>query len=135
MVIAPLDDRYSSGKVLGMKAKIAARRPTAIEENPAVIDFVRRVSQIPEVRCVVAEPEDGAIHLTTFASPLTEATQDAIFAIEASTIDSYLDQLFDFHLRDAAANLDGTPVRVAGECFVWGSLDANARSAPQTSKS
>lgn len=118
-----------------MKAKIAAEGSNAIEENPAVIEFVRRVTQVAGVRCVVAEPEDGAIHLTTFAAPLTEETQDAIFAIEASTIDSYLDLLFDFHLRDAAANLGGTPVSVAGECFVWGSLDADARSAPQTSKS
>lgn len=118
-----------------MKARIAAGEPIAIEENPAVIEFVRRVSQVTGVRCVVAEPEDGAIHLTTFASPLTEETQDAVFAIEASTIDSFLDLLFDFHLRDAAANAGGTPVPVAGECFVWGSLDADARSAPQTSKS
>jgi hypothetical protein len=118
-----------------MKAKIAAGRSIAIAEDPAVIDFVRRVCQIAGVRCVVAEPEDGAIHLTTFATPLTEEMQDAIFAIEASIIDSYLDLLFDFHLRDAAANLGGTPIPVAGECFVWGSLDADARSAPQTSKS
>jgi hypothetical protein len=111
--------------------------PTAeisVEKNPAVIEFARRVSALDGVRCVMAEPEDGAIHLTTFATPLTEGAQTAIYDVEASLIDDYPEFLFDFHLRDAALNFGDTPVTIPGECFVWGSLDAEPRRAPQTSK-
>lgn len=119
-----------------MKTQRIASQSTvvSIEKNPSVIEFVRRVSQVAGVRCVVAEPEDGAIHLTTFAHPLTEEVSDAVIAIEAHTIDSGPDFLFDFHLRDSADTLGGTPEAVRGERFVWGSLDENSRRAPQTSK-
>ena len=86
------------------------------------------------VRCVIAEPEDGAIHLTTFATPLSEGAQTAIYDVEASLIDDYPDFLFDFHLKDAADYFGDTPATVPGEQFVWGSLDADSRPAPQTSK-
>jgi hypothetical protein len=120
-----------------MKAESQSRASSTnppLEQNPAVLEFIRRVSQIDGIRCVVAEPEDGAIHLTTFATPLSEEILDAIIEIEAATIDSFPDQLFDFHVRDAARNIGEAPESVPGECFVWGSLDADARRAPQTGK-
>ncbi len=73
-------------------------------------------------------PKDGAIHLTTFGYPsYRKETQTAIYDVEASLIDDYPEFLFDFHLRDAALNFGDTPVTIPGECFVWGSLDADAR--------
>jgi hypothetical protein len=107
---------------------------TPLEKNPAVHEFIRRVSAIEGVRCVVAEPEEDAIHLTTFATPLTEDIEDAIIAVEAWTIDSFPDFLFDFHVFDAARNIGEAPESVPGECFVWGSLDADARRAPEAGK-
>jgi hypothetical protein len=108
---------------------VASTNPP-LERNPAIHEFIRRVAQIDGVRCVVAEPEERAIHLTTFATPLTNEIVDAIIEIEAATIDSFPDQLFDFHVRDAARNIGEAPESVPGECFVWGSLDADARRAP-----
>ena len=105
-----------------------------LEKNPAVLDFIRRVSTIDGVRCVVAEPEDGAIHLTTFATPLSDEKCESIFSVEAETIDSFRDFLFDFHLKDAADFAGGTIEPMLGQCFVWGSLDANSPRALQTSK-
>ena len=113
---------------------VASSTNPPLEENPAVLEFIRRVSKIDGVRCVVAEPEDGAIHLTTFATPLSDEIVDAIIDVEATTIDSFPDQLFDFHVFDAARNVGEAPESVPGECFVWGSLDADARRAPQTGK-
>ena len=107
---------------------------TPLEKNPAVHEFIQRVSAIEGVRCVVAEPEEDAIHLTTFARNLSEEDHTAIYDIEIDLIDSYPAMLFDFHLRDADRNLGATPESIEGECLVWGSLDADARPAPQTSK-
>jgi hypothetical protein len=117
-----------------MKVESSAPRTAeiSIEKNPAVIEFARRVSALDGVRCVIAEPEDGAIHLTTFATPLTEEAQTAIYDVEDSLIDDYPDFLFDFHLKDAADYFGDTPANVPGEQFVWGSLDADSRPAPQS---
>jgi len=83
----------------------ASANPPPLERNPAVLEFIRRVSQIEGVRCVVAEPEEDAIHLTTFASGLREKDRETIYDLECDLIDLYPDMLFDFHLRDADRNL------------------------------
>jgi len=79
---------------------VASTNPP-LERNPAIHEFIGRVWEIDGVRRVIAEPEEGAIHLTTFATPLTDDARNAIYDVEMDTIDSYPDQLFDFHLRDA----------------------------------
>ena len=112
----------------------AASTNPPLERNPAILEFIRRISRIEGVRCVVAEPEDGAIHLTTFATPLGEEIEEAIFTVEAATIDDFPDFLFDFHLSDAADYAGGTIESIPGECFVWGSLNAEPRRTPQTSE-
>lgn len=112
-----------------MKAESQSRASSTnppLEQNPAVLEFIRRVSQIDGVRCVVAEPEEGAIHLTTFATPLTDEKCEAIYAVEAETIDSFPGFLFDFHLSDAADFAGGAIEPIVGG-FVWGSLDADSR--------
>ncbi|HVN30153.1 MAG TPA: hypothetical protein VMT64_16760 [Candidatus Binataceae bacterium] len=106
----------------------------SIERNPAVIEFARRVSAIEGVRCVIAEPEDGAIHLTTFATPLSDKIVDAIIAVEATLIDDFPPLLFDFHIFDAARHFGERAESIPGECFVWGDLSADQHRAPQTSK-
>jgi hypothetical protein len=93
---------------------------------PAVSKFTEMVAEIDGVRCIVAEDAEGQIiHITTFADPLTDKTRDAVYAAEASVIQSYPEQVFDFHLRDAAQTETGTPIPIPGQRFfaIWGALD------------
>jgi hypothetical protein len=74
--------------------------------SPWVGEFVRPASRIENVCCVVVEDaSDGVVHRTTFADPLSENTRDAIYAIEARTIDLHPDLLFDFHLRNSSETI------------------------------
>jgi hypothetical protein len=93
---------------------------------PSVSKFTQLVAEIDGVRCIVAEDAEGQIiHITTFANPLTDKSREAVYAAEASIIESHPDQVFDFHLRDAAQTETGTPIPIPGQHFfaVWGALD------------
>ena len=122
-----------------VESKPSASRPPELAENLAIIEFANRVLNVEDVRCVVAEiaeDEEDVIHVTTFARGLSDATCQSVFALEAELIDSAPSLLFDFHLRDVADELGGTPEPTGPEqsFAVWGSLDEDTRRAPQTSK-
>lgn len=105
--------------------------------HPAILEFGRKVAQVDGVRCIVVEDVEGQIiHFTTFADPLTESIRDAIYAIEANTIDKYPDLVFDFHLRVASEAETGTPTPIPGQRFfaVWGGLDEKPERASTTGK-
>jgi hypothetical protein len=138
MGIAALVQRLRSGILQSMKAErmtpLALNVPA--EDNPAVIEFVRRVFEVEGIRCVVAEKVDGAIRVTTFAFPLNDKTHEEVYALEGDALDRSLDTVLDFHLRDASRTSGGIPAATgAEESFsVWGTLDDDARRAPQTGK-
>jgi hypothetical protein len=138
MGIAALVQRLRSGILQSMKAEritpLAVNVPA--EDNPAVIEFVRRVFEVEGIRCVVAEKVEGVIQITTFAYPLTEDLQDAIYNLEDEALDQSPEIILDFHLRNAQINLGSTPVATGAEqsFSVWGNLDANSRRAPPTGK-
>ena len=97
---------------------------------PCIHSFVRAVTKVTGVRCVVAEEgEQDTVHLTTFADPLTEEARARVYAIEAETIKANSDYVFDFHLRraDEAKATGGTPAGIAGAHYfaVWGGIDAD----------
>jgi hypothetical protein len=105
--------------------------------HPAINDFVKRASGIDGVRCLVVEEVDEKIvHLTTFADPVTEEVQQAVYAVEAAIIDTYPESVFDFHLRVASETESGTPVPVPGQRFfaIWGNLDEKSASSYQASR-
>jgi hypothetical protein len=113
--------------------------PKNLAEIPAIAEFANRVLSVEGVRCVVAEiveDEEEAIHITTFSQGLSDATCNSVYALEGELIDSAPSLLFDFHLRNVADELGGTPEPSGAELAfaVWGSLDENSRRAPQTSK-
>lgn len=109
------------------------RQDSAIEHgeaaghtSPAISELIKALSEIEGVCCIVAEDTEGhIIHVTTFASPLTHKLREGVYAAEAKVIESYPDQVFDFHLRDASKAETGTPVPLPGQHFfaVWGALD------------
>lgn len=94
------------------------------------------MAEIPGVQCIVAEDTEGSIiHFSIFAHPLPRESRDVIYAAEAALIRKYIDQVFDFHLRDASLTLTGTPQPIMGQHFfaVWGALDEESRRAPAAS--
>ncbi len=101
---------------------------------PSVSKFTEMVAEIDGVRCIVAEDAEGQIiHVTTFAGPMTDKTREGVYAAEAIVIETYPDQVFDFHLRDAAQTETGTPIPILGQHFfaVWGALDEESGRSPE----
>jgi hypothetical protein len=97
---------------------------------PCVHAFVERAAQVRGAQCIVAEFVDDAIHITTFLRDGCQESARAIYEIEADTIQSNPNIMFDFHVRRAADAQGGTPVSVEGAHFfaVWGELEnAGAR--------
>lgn len=107
---------------------------TSYQTPPSVSKFTQMVAEIDGVRCIVAEDAEGQIiHITTFASPLTDKTREAVYAAEAGIIETYPDQVFDFHLRDAEQTETCTSAPIPGQHFfaVWGALDEESRRSSE----
>ena len=94
---------------------------------PACIhSFVRAVARIPEVKCVVIEDGEGhTVHITTFVEGLTEEKRREIYAVEAETIYTNPNLVFDFHVR-VAEEVSGNLASISGKHYyaIWGELDA-----------
>lgn len=101
-----------------------------------VHEFAKRVAKIDCVRGVIAETgeDQQSVHITTFASDLTEDLRKQIYLLEHDMILQNPHVAFDFHLR-RSEELTGSPAPIAGKYYyaVWGFQDAHAGSAPQAS--
>jgi hypothetical protein len=94
---------------------------------PAIEQFVKKAAKIPGIKCMVIEEAEGQIvHVSTFAEPVNDELRDAIYSLEAATINAFPDIVFDFHLRLASEVDGGTPIPVPGQRYyaVWGQVNA-----------
>jgi len=92
------------------------------------MEFVKRLAEIGTVKCVVVEETDmGVIHITTFATGMSDSDRDAVYELEADVIEQH-GSAFDFHLR-RAEEAGATPAMIPGRHFfaIWGGLDASDR--------
>lgn len=102
---------------------------------PYVHEFARRAAKIVGVRGIVAETGEDqmSVHITTFATGLTDEIRAQIYQIESALILENPNVPFDFHLRrDEEAS--GTPTPVAGKYYyaIWGFRDANEGRTPSS---
>jgi hypothetical protein len=103
--------------------------------HPSISDFAQTLAGIDGIRCIVVEDTEGQIiHFTSFASPMADELRKRVYAAEASLIDRYPSQIFDFHLRSADDTVGGSPVPTPGEHFfvIWGNLDEDSGRASET---
>jgi hypothetical protein len=74
-------------------------------------DLITALSPVSEVLAIIAEPieDHHAIHITVFATPLTDSVRDTIYSAELSVIDKFQSMAFDFHVREPE-RVDGSVV-------------------------
>ena len=95
---------------------------------PCVDDFVRLVAEVAGVQCIVVEDEASeAIHITTFAAPITDENRAAVYNAECEIVEANPELRFDFHLRraDEVVGKPSSPVSGKHLYAVWGDMNAN----------
>jgi hypothetical protein len=129
---------WKSGTIEEVPLKL--QKEVVIESAPLapvyVHEFAKRVAKIDCVRGVIAETgeDQQSVHVTTFASNLTEGIRNQIYRLEHEMILENPHVAFDFHLR-RSEELTGSPAPIAGKYYyaVWGFRDAHAGPASQAS--
>src|SRR5262249_15837338 len=79
---------------------------------PAIVSrFVEVLRSCQEVLAVIVEPgsNESDLHVTTFASSLSERVREAVYSAEGAVIDAYAPRTFNFHLRQPEM-IGGQPV-------------------------
>jgi hypothetical protein len=88
-----------------------------------VHEFARRVATVKNVKGVIAETGEDqmSVHITTFASGLTEEIRSQIYKIESTLSLANPHVAFDFHLR-RQEEVSGSPTPVTGKYYyaIWG---------------
>lgn len=115
---------WQAQKLMQVVLQVQKFEPVKVQVAPVYVhEFARRVATVKNVKGVIAETGEDqmSIHITTFATDLTDEIRSEIYKIESTLSLENPHVAFDFHLR-RQEEVSGSPTPVTGKYYyaIWG---------------